>query len=289
MLDQKIKNRLLAAQKNEITEHFIYRKLSRSIKDAHNRGILKQISDDELKHYHTWQKYTDKEIEPDRFKIWRYYIISRMLGLTFGIKLMEEGESKAEASYEELARSVPQAIEIARDEEKHEKELIRLIDEERLKYTGDMVRGLNVALIELTGVVAGLTFALQEKTLIIMAGLIAGISMSLSVAGTEYIATKSAGGPRNPMKAVLYGGLTNLITALFLIFPYFIFANVYLSLGFMILNAVIVIWFFSFYISVAREISFRKRFIEMTLIGLGIAALSFAIGLLVRTFLHVEI
>jgi len=289
MLDQKIKNKLLAAQRNEITEHFIYRKLSQSIKDAHNRGVLKQISDDELKHYHTWQKYTDKEIEPDRFKIWRYYIISRMLGLTFGIKLMEQGESKAEANYSELARSVPQAIEIARDEEKHEKELIRLIDEERLKYTGDMVRGLNVALIELTGVVAGLTFALQEKTLIIMAGLIAGITMSLSVAGTEYIATKSAGGQRSPIKAVFYGGLTNLITALFLIFPYFISTNVYLSLGFMILNAVIVIWFFSFYISVAREISFRKRFTEMTVIGLGIAALSFAIGLLVRISLHIEI
>jgi len=289
MLDQKIKNRLLAAQKNEITEHFLYRKLSRSIKDAHNSGVLKQISDDELKHYRAWQKYTDKEIEPDRFKIWLYYVISRILGLTFGIKLMEQGESKAEANYKELARFVPQAIEIARDEERHEKELIRLIDEERLKYTGDMVRGLNVALIELTGVVAGLTFALQEKTIIIVAGLIAGISMSLSVAGTEYIATKSLGGPHSPIKAVFYGGLTNLITALFLIFPYFIFANVYLSLGFMILNAVIVIWFFSFYISVAREISFRKRFTEMTLIGLGIAALSFVIGFLVRTSLHIEI
>jgi len=289
MLDQKIKNRLLAAQKNEITEHFIYRKLSQSIKDTHNSGVLKQISDDELKHYHTWQKYTDKDIEPDGFKIWLYYVISRILGLTFGIKLMEQGESKAEASYEELARSVPQAIEIARDEEKHEKELIRLIDEERLKYTGDMVRGLNVALIELTGVVAGLTFALQERTLIILAGLIVGISMSLSVAGTEYIATKSAGGAHSPIKAVFYGGLTNLITALFLIFPYFIFTNVYVSLGFMILNAVIVIWLFSFYISVAKEISFRKRFTEMTLIGLGIAALSFTIGLLVRVFLHIEI
>ena len=289
MLDQKIKNRLLAAQKNEITEHFLYRKLSRSIKDAHNSGVLKQISDDELKHYHAWQKYTDKDIEPDRFKIWLYYVISRILGLTFGIKLMEQGESKAEANYTELARFVPQAIEIARDEERHEKELIRLIDEERLKYTGDMVRGLNVALIELTGVVAGLTFALQEKMLIIIAGLITGITMSLSVAGTEYIASKSVGGPHSPIKAVLYGGLTNLITALFLIFPYFIFANVYLSLGFMILNAVIVIWFFSFYISVAKEISFRKRFTEMTLIGLGIAALSFVIGFLVRTSLHIEI
>jgi VIT1/CCC1 family predicted Fe2+/Mn2+ transporter len=289
MLDQKTKNRLLAAQKNEITEHLLYLKLSQSIKDAHNRGVLKQISDDELQHYHTWQKYTDKDVEPDRFKVWLYYVISRILGLTFGIKLMEQGESKAEATYEALAKIIPKAKEIAQDEEKHERELIGLIDEERLKYTGDMVRGLNVALIELTGVVAGLTFALQEKTLVIVAGLIAGISMSLSVAGTEYIATKSAAGSHSPIKAVFYGGLTNLITALFLIFPYFIFANVYLSLGFMILNAVIVIWFFSFYISVAKEISFRKRFTEMTLIGLGIAALSFVIGLLARTFLHIEI
>lgn len=289
MLDPKIENRLLAAQKNEITEHFLYLKLSQSTKDSHNRGVLKQISGDELKHYHTLRKYTDKDIEPDGFKIWLYYVISRILGLTFGIKLMERGESKAEANYGELAQSVPQAVEIAQDEERHEKELIRLIDEERLKYTGDMVRGLNVALIELTGVVAGLTFALQEKMLIITAGLIVGITMSLSVAGTEYIATKSAGGSHSPIKAVFYGGLSNLITALFLIFPYFIFANVYMSLGFMILNAVIVIWFFSFYISVAKEISFRKRFTEMTLIGLGIAALSFIIGLLARTFLHIEI
>lgn len=289
MLDQNIKNRLLAAQKTEITEHFLYRKLAQSVEDTHNRGVLKQISNDELKHYHTWQKYTDKDVEPSRFKVWFYYIVSRILGLTFGIKLMEQGESQAEATYEELARFLPPASEIAREERQHEKELIGLIDEERLRYTGDMVRGLNVALIELTGVVAGLTFALQERTLIILAGLIAGITMSLSVAGTEYIATKSAGGAHSPIKALFYGGLTNLVTALFLIFPYFIFASVYLSLGFMILNAVIVITLFSFYISVAKEISFPKRFLEMTSIGLGIAALSFVIGLLVRTFLHIEI
>jgi VIT1/CCC1 family predicted Fe2+/Mn2+ transporter len=57
----------------------------------------------------------------------------------------------------------------------------------------------------------------------------------------------------------------------------------------MILNAIIVIFLFSFYISVAKDISFKKRFLEMSLISLGVAALAFGIGLLARIFLHLEI
>jgi VIT1/CCC1 family predicted Fe2+/Mn2+ transporter len=56
-----------------------------------------------------------------------------------------------------------------------------------------------------------------------------------------------------------------------------------------ILNAIIVIFVFTFYISVAKDISFRKRFFEMVLISLGIAALTFAIGFLIRAFLNVEL
>jgi len=54
----------------------------------------------------------------------------------------------------------------------------------------------------------------------------------------------------------------------------------------MIFNAIVVIFLFSFYISVAREISFRKRFLEMVLASLGVAALAFIIGLLARAFLN---
>ncbi len=289
MLDQATKKKLLSAQRAEITEHFIYEKLSQSTKDSHNKEILKRISSDELEHHNVWKEYTGEDAKPDRLKIWMYYLISRILGITFGIKLMEKGEEQAEETYEEISKVVPAAKEIAKDEHEHEKQLIDLIDEERLKYTGDIVRGMNVALVELTGALAGLTLAIPNPRLILTAGLIIGIAMTLSLASTEYLATRTGGGIRSPFKAVVYAGFANIFTVLFLIFPYLIFANIYFSLGVMILNAIIVIFLFSFYISVVKDISFKKRFLEMSLISLGVAALAFGIGLLARIFLHLEI
>ena len=276
-------------QKGEITEHFIYEKLAKSVKDPHNQSVLQRIAKDELGHHDLWQQYTGEKAHPSQFKIWLYYLVSRVFGLTFGIKLMEEGEEKAQVAYAEIANFVPAASDIARDEHRHERQLIRLIDEERLRYTADMVRGLNVALVELTGTLAGLTLALPDSGLIVLAGLITGTVMVLSVASTEYLATKSGEGGRSPLKAALYGGLTNIVTFLFLLFPYLIFDNVYLSLGVMIFNAIVVVFLFSFYISVAREISFRKRFSEMVLLSLGVAALAFVIGYLARMFLHLNV
>ena len=289
MLDQATKKKLLSAQRAEITEHFIYEKLSQSTKDPHNKGILKRISSDELEHHNVWKEYTGEDVKPDRLKIWMYYLISRILGLTFGIKLMERGEEQAQETYQEISKVVPAAKDIAREEDEHEKQLINLIDEERLKYTGDIVRGMNVALVELTGALAGLTLAIPNPRLILTAGLIIGIAMTLSLASTEYLATRTGGSIRSPFKAVVYAGFANIFTVLFLIFPYLIFANIYFSLGVMILNAIIVIFLFSFYISVAKDISFKKRFLEMSLISLGVAALAFGIGLLARIFLHLEI
>ncbi|MFC1930936.1 VIT1/CCC1 family protein [Chloroflexota bacterium] len=289
MLDEETKKKVLAVQRAEITEHFIYGRLSQSVKSPHNKGILKRIAKDELSHHDFWTKYSGESATPDSFKIWLYFIISKVFGITFGIKLMEEGEEKAQKTYTEIARFVPEAADIVRDENRHEKQLIGLIDEERLEYTGDIVRGLNVALVELTGTLAGLTLAIPETRLIITAGMIAGLVMVLSVGSTEYLATKTGKSVNSPFKAVLYGGLTNLFTVIFLIFPYFIFTNIYISLGFMILNAIVVILLFSFYIAVAQEISFRKRFLEMSLISLGVAALAFVIGLLARTFLHIGV
>src|SRR3989338_9560890 len=102
MLDRKIKKVILGAQKNEITEHFIYSRLSKSIKDSHNKKVLKKISDDELRHYNVWKKYTKEDEKPNSFKIWKYYLISRIFGITFGLKLMEKGEENAQETYDKI-------------------------------------------------------------------------------------------------------------------------------------------------------------------------------------------
>jgi VIT1/CCC1 family predicted Fe2+/Mn2+ transporter len=155
-------------------------------------------------------------------------------------------------------------------------------DEERLRYVGSMVLGLNDALVELTGALAGLTFALHNTRLIATAGLLTGIAASLSMAASEYLSIKSEGGPKDPVKASAYTGSAYFLTVLFLVFPYFLFTNAYFSLGFTVLNAIVVIFIFTFYMSVTRGVSFRKRFLEMVLISLGVAALTFGIGFIIN-------
>lgn len=200
MLDKEVEKTILTAQKNEITEHFIYEKLSQSIKDPHNTEVLRRISNDELKHYNFWKEYTHRNVKPNNLTVWKYFLISKIFGITFGIKLMERSEEKAQSTYVKISELVPDARSIIKDEDEHEKQLIDLVDEERLRYVGSMVLGLNDALVELTGALAGLTLALQNTRLVAMAGLITGIAASLSMATSEYLSTKSEGGIKNPLK-----------------------------------------------------------------------------------------
>jgi vacuolar iron transporter family protein len=155
--EEAIRRRLLTAQKNEITEYHIYRGLAGFITDSHNRGVLEHIAGEELDHYAVWKGYTGEEVSPDRLKIFLFTAVSRIFGLTFGIKLMEEGEDRAQLDYAEIADFVPDAERIVRDEERHEEEILDLLDEGRLKYVSSVVLGLNGAFVEMTGTLAGLS------------------------------------------------------------------------------------------------------------------------------------
>ena len=287
--DKQIRQYLLTAQKNEITEYLIYMRLARSMRDVHNHEVLERIAQEEKAHHDFYRHYTDQDVRPNRFKIWMYYFISKVFGLTFGIKLMEAGEGKAQQEYMKIADAVPEIQKVVADEDRHEHELIALINEERLEYIGSMVLGLNDALVELTGALAGLTFALQNTRLIAVVGLITGIAASLSMAASEYLSTKTEAAGKNAFKASVYTGVAYVFTVLFLIFPYLIIVNPYVALGLPMVNALIVIFLFTFYISVAKDFSFKHRFTEMSCLSFGVAVVSFLIGILIRHFLPMEV
>ncbi|MFX1505866.1 MAG: VIT1/CCC1 transporter family protein, partial [Promethearchaeota archaeon] len=276
----------------EITEYFIYKRLSQTIKDPDNQKILNQIAEDELKHYTFWKQYTQQEVRPSRLKKWLYYIIARIFGLTFGIRLMELGEGQAQVFYSTITKTIPEAQSVIDEEEAHEKQLIGLIDEELLDYIGSVVLGLNDALVELTGALAGLTLAFQNSQLIALAGLITGIAASLSMAASEYLATKSEEiTSKNPLKAALYTGVAYIFTVCFLILPYLLLSDQspLVCLTITLINAILIVFVFTFYISVAKDLSFKKRFSEIVGISLGVAVLTFIIGLFVRSFFNIEI
>ncbi len=284
-----MKKRLLGYQRDEITEHHIYRLLARLQKNPENRKILERIAEDEKRHYNQWKRYTGEDAQADRSKVRKYYWISRIFGLTFGTRLMERDEERAQKEYSDLYAEIDQAKAIAEEESDHEKALLGMLDEERMRYIGAVVLGLNDALVELTGALAGLTLALQNTHLIALTGSITGIAAALSMAASEYLSTKTEGGSQQPLKAAFYTGTTYILTVVFLISPYLLLANYFVALACTLIAAVLIIAFFNFYISVAKDQPFKKRFAEMTILSLGVAGLSFLLGLVLRVVLGVEV
>ncbi len=286
-MDEKTRKLILSFQENEITEHYIYKALAKRAKGK-NREILLKIAEDELRHYNVWKSITQTDVEPNRKKIFFYLFLAFVFGITFAIKLMESGEQKAEEAYAQLKDTVPQAADIMKDEDEHEKLLINMIEEERLAYIGSMVLGLNDALVELTGSLAGFTFALQNSKVIGVAGLILGIAAALSMAASEYLSQKSEG-RNNPLKAAVYTGIAYIIVVLILVLPYFIVPHYLFALILAIVNVVIIIYLFTFFVSVVQEKPFKPMFVEMLSISLGVAVISFIIGILARKFLGIDI
>jgi VIT1/CCC1 family predicted Fe2+/Mn2+ transporter len=287
-IDVGLRKKLLVEQQNELDSHHIYGRLSRLIRDKENQVILSRISEDELRHYVFLGTLTGERLQPNKAKITWYVFLARTLGLTFAVKLMERGEEGAQASYGAIADSVPSVRGIIEDEETHEHTLIGMIDEERLEYVGSVVLGLNDALVELTGTLAGLSFAFQNNRLVALTGLITGIAASMSMGASEYLSTRAEEG-KNAFRASTYTGAAYILTVLLLVAPFFVFDSYLVSLPVTLLLGVLIIMAFNYYVSVSKDLSFRKQFSEMAGISLGVSALSFIVGVLVKTFLGVDV
>lgn len=277
-------------QQNELTESVIYEKIAAFAKGEENKQTLLRLAREEKAHYMIWQKYTGLEMKPQKGKVLYYTLIARLLGFTFAVKLMERGEEQAQDIYEQLVKEVPESTAIRSQEEEHEQALLEMLDEESLQYVGSMVLGLNDALVELTGSLAGFAFALQNTRLIALSGLIVGISATFSMASSEFLAARSEG-RTDALKSCSYTGVAYLLTVVALIAPYLIFpVHMYMAALFCMLAVVIlIIAGFTYYTSVAQGQPFRHRFWEMALISIGVAVVSFVVGILAKKFLGVDL
>lgn len=288
-LADDLREQMLTHQRGEITENLIYSRLAATVKSAENRRVLEDIAADELRHYHAWKAHTRQDVKPDRLKVFAHYWISRIFGLTFGLKWMEGQERRAQEKYKRLPGQIAEAEEIIGDESKHEAELLQLLDEERLRYVGSIVLGLNDALVELTGGLAGLTLALRDTRLVSLSGLIVGLAAALSMGASEYLSTKAEKTAKAPLKSALYTGATYVVTVILLVLPYLVLSNPYVCLGCTLAAALMIIAAFNYYISVAKDERFSKLFLEMAGVTLVVSALSFGIGYVVRAALGVEV
>ena len=289
-LSKKALSIIKKMQQGELTESVIYAEIAKFAKGEENKKTLLRLAAEEKAHYEIWKKYTGIEMKPQKRKIFKYKWLARILGFTFAVKLMENGEESSQKEYEILAQEVEESANIKEQEAEHEAALLSMLDEERLQYVGSMVLGMNDALVELTGSLAGFTFAMQNTRLIALSGLIMGISATFSMASSEFLSAKSEG-RTDAFKSCCYTGVAYLITVALLVLPYLLMNNSqYMSALFiMIAVVVLIIAGFTYYISVAKGEKFRPRFLEMSLISISVAVLSFFVGILAKNFLGVDL
>ena len=159
---------------------------------------------------------------------------------------MERGEDLSVAVYRRLGGKLPEVAEAIADEQRHEEDLLQLLQTGELRYAGSFVLGLNDALVELTGALAGLTLALRDTRLIGVVALITGLAATMAMAASEYLATALAA------------------------------LAISLALGVLIVLA------FTFYTATTKGVSFPRRFRQMAVISLGVAAVNFGIGCLIN-------
>ena len=293
-MDDSKRERLLHLQRMEATEAEVYRRLAKMQEDPVNQSILEGIALEEERHEAVIAKMTGEEVKADRVKVTRQIVLAKLFGFTFSVKMMEATEQDAAAEYRNLSLH-----DIAEEEEAHEQNMIGMLDEERLRYSGSVVLGMSDALVELTGALAGLTFALQDLNLVALAGLVTGIAAAFSMGASEYLSSRTEKKAESAVKAAFFTWISYLLTVLLLVAPFLIFqadSPEFHGLGphvqaLMCTFAVglLIVALFNFYLSVIEEVSFRSRFLEMVSILGMVSLISYGIGIALRGALGVDV
>jgi VIT1/CCC1 family predicted Fe2+/Mn2+ transporter len=107
---------------------------------------------------------------------------------------------------------------------------------------------------------------------------------------SNFLAERANGNPK-ALKSSMYTGIAYLITVAILVLPYLLLPeDAFLPAMIIMLAAVIlIILVFNYYISVAQDLPFLRRFGEMAVISLGVAAISFVIGLIAKALLGIDV
>ncbi|MGC9012088.1 VIT1/CCC1 transporter family protein [Thermogladius sp.] len=260
----------------------VYRSLSKLEKDEERRRILSKLAEDEERHYEFWREYAGKDCRPGYWRVWLFKLSYVLLGPLFTIKLLERGEESAIREYASLlgglsgeARSTLEAL--IKDEESHEKELIGILSDPRLKYLGFVALGLADAIVEITGVNAGFLGATENTAIVGLAGLIVGFSAALSMAGASYLQSKHEKRV-SPTKSAVVTGLAYILSVLLLVAPFFTMRSLPAAFAASVTASVLLTGVFTYYSSVVEDKEFKREFLESLSLLLGIALASYLLG-----------
>ncbi len=210
-------------------------------------------------------------------------LLSKLFFYVFGISFVIKWLERLEENELKKVKN-PELLKHEKEEEK----IIWSFEDERERYIGSTVLGMNDALVEMSGALTGLTTALTNVTLIAVSSLAVGISASLSMAASEYLSRRAEGDP-NPLKAAGYTGIAYFSVVMLLVAPYFFIPSPFLALFLSLTTAVLLIAVFSYYVSVVKNRSFVREFMAMVSASMGVALVSFLFTTVLKEVIGIEV
>lgn len=156
-------------------------------------------------------------------------------------------------------------------------------------YTSAIVLGMNDALVEMTGALAGFTMALSDNRLIALAGLTTGVAATLSMAASEFLSQEVDATRGRACAAAGVTGIAYLITVGLLLLPFFLLSEPLPALLLCLLFATAIIFVFTLVVSRLKHDNFLGAFLRMLTISFCVAAIAFSISWAARAWLGVSI
>ncbi len=269
---------------DEYEAYHLYRALAKTpIINQRLKEALKKAADDEFRHYRFWSGIVgDCRSRLSIAKVFLYRILLLLFGVTIILKIIESMEVDALKIYSSIATIRPELKDdiarIREDEERHEERFVSSLDEGRVRYLGSITLGISDALIELTGIYTGSLGAFENTVNAGLTGLLAGIAASISMGIASYSQAKHEA-LKNPRMSALYTSTAYIVVVLLLALPYFMLSSIAIAFTTMILLAMIVVAYMTFYTAVLYNKKFLKEFLESITLILGVSFILYILGL----------
>jgi VIT1/CCC1 family predicted Fe2+/Mn2+ transporter len=286
----------------------MYSHLAKEENHPKHKRFLNKLTMEEKKHEELLREILkDEGVKPGRshflwLKLAFYRSISAIFGVPFGIAVIEREEDQTIKEYIAALgqikekRSTDKLKTIIKDEEAGEQELQDNLNDysEHFDYIKSIVFGLNDGLVEILAVVAGLAVVATAPFVVVVGGIIVGLSGTLSMAGGAYLSSKSYNlveeekkgtkASNSPFKDAAYTGIFYFLGSLSSIVPFAAGLSGFAGILAAIIIVSIVLILASAVIGIVSKTSIKRRSLEMLTISFGAAFVTIILGIILRAY-----
>lgn len=302
--------------RDELLDHETYSRLEKREKNAEIRKLLHRLANKEEEHIRIWSTLLGKEsgsVKKPLFiwvRVFLLTLLRKTLGIGFVTRLLERDESGGLERYKRglksgamKERDKKYLMRVISDEEEHETAFASKVEKYggELGYTQSIILGLNDGLVEIVAVVAGLATVATSSLIVVIIGMIAGISGTLSMAGGVYLSSKSEGLVEeamenrkkrervSPSKEGYYTGIYYFVGAVIAVLPFILGFSGAAGILISIILVGIALVVASTIIAIISGTSIRRRSFEMLAISLGAAFATILFGTFAKIHFGVSI